>query len=222
MFNKAGPALPALPPSRRQLVVPVTSEVPAARRGGAARRGAPKMADQIPLHPVPRSAQRRAAYYSSASAAQRHNRYGQGRRGRIHTPRGSAPSVFGRGARRPLAQPRRALETARPHPDSGWRPCVGQYGGCRRPLVFRGLRGADCPARSPDRPQTVGRPATGRRAGLWGRLVLGPPRGMRCRPRPAGAAWAVLAPAAMGWVVFVAGSSPGVRVPALVGFSGHL
>nr|CAG31823.1 hypothetical protein RCJMB04_11n22 [Gallus gallus] len=33
------------------------------------------MADQIPLHPVPRSAQRRAAYYSSASAAQRHNRY---------------------------------------------------------------------------------------------------------------------------------------------------
>lgn len=38
LFNKAGPAPPALPPSRRQLVVPVTSEVPAARRGGAARR----------------------------------------------------------------------------------------------------------------------------------------------------------------------------------------
>ncbi|KAM6376505.1 putative phospholipid-transporting ATPase IIB isoform 1-T1 [Alca torda] len=33
------------------------------------------MADQIPLHPVPRSAQRRAAYYTSAAAAQRHNRY---------------------------------------------------------------------------------------------------------------------------------------------------
>ncbi|KAM9573107.1 putative phospholipid-transporting ATPase IIB isoform 4-T4 [Guaruba guarouba] len=33
------------------------------------------MADQIPLHPVPRSAQRRAAYYTSAATAQRHNRY---------------------------------------------------------------------------------------------------------------------------------------------------
>ncbi|KAJ7413556.1 putative phospholipid-transporting ATPase IIB [Willisornis vidua] len=33
------------------------------------------MADQIPLRPVPRSAQRRAAYYSSAAAAQRHSRY---------------------------------------------------------------------------------------------------------------------------------------------------
>ncbi|KAJ7405947.1 putative phospholipid-transporting ATPase IIB [Pitangus sulphuratus] len=32
------------------------------------------MADQIPLRPVPRSAQRRAAYYSSAAAAQRHSR----------------------------------------------------------------------------------------------------------------------------------------------------
>ncbi|XP_065523271.1 probable phospholipid-transporting ATPase IIB isoform X6 [Lathamus discolor] len=33
------------------------------------------MADQIPLHPVPRSTQRRAAYYTSAATAQRHNRY---------------------------------------------------------------------------------------------------------------------------------------------------
>ncbi|XP_042317348.1 probable phospholipid-transporting ATPase IIB isoform X3 [Sceloporus undulatus] len=33
------------------------------------------MADQIPLHPVPRSTQRRAAYYTHASGAQRHNRY---------------------------------------------------------------------------------------------------------------------------------------------------
>uniref|UniRef100_A0A8C3S3V2 ATPase phospholipid transporting 9B (putative) n=1 Tax=Chelydra serpentina TaxID=8475 RepID=A0A8C3S3V2_CHESE len=33
------------------------------------------MADHIPLHPVPRSTQRRAAYYTSVPAAQRHNRY---------------------------------------------------------------------------------------------------------------------------------------------------
>ncbi|XP_044282416.1 probable phospholipid-transporting ATPase IIB isoform X5 [Varanus komodoensis] len=33
------------------------------------------MADQIPLHPVPRSTQRRAAYYTNASAAQRRSRY---------------------------------------------------------------------------------------------------------------------------------------------------
>ncbi|XP_037748913.1 probable phospholipid-transporting ATPase IIB isoform X4 [Chelonia mydas] len=32
------------------------------------------MADHIPLHPVPRSTQRRAAYYTSVPAAQRHNR----------------------------------------------------------------------------------------------------------------------------------------------------
>uniref|UniRef100_A0A2D4FMZ9 Uncharacterized protein n=1 Tax=Micrurus corallinus TaxID=54390 RepID=A0A2D4FMZ9_MICCO len=33
------------------------------------------MADQIPLYPVPRSTQRRAAYYTKASASERHNRY---------------------------------------------------------------------------------------------------------------------------------------------------
>uniref|UniRef100_A0A8D0GLU8 Phospholipid-transporting ATPase n=1 Tax=Sphenodon punctatus TaxID=8508 RepID=A0A8D0GLU8_SPHPU len=33
------------------------------------------MADQIPMRPVPRSTQRRAAYYTSSSSAQRHNRY---------------------------------------------------------------------------------------------------------------------------------------------------
>lgn len=217
MFNKAGPAPPALPPSRRQLVVPVTSEVPAARRGGAAppRWRTRSLCTRCRAAP---SAERPI----TAAPPRRRGTTGTGKGGvGVSTPRGSTPSVFGRGARRPLAQPRRALETARPVPDSGWRPCVGQYEGCWRPLVFRGLRGAGCPARSPDRPQTVGRPATGRRAGLWGRLVLGPPRGMRCRPRPAGAAWAVLAPAATGWVVFVAGSSPGVRVLALVGFSGH-
>lgn len=56
-------------------------------RGGGEENGreaagvAPKMADQIPLHPVPRSTQRRAAYYTSAATAQRHNRYEQGRHG---------------------------------------------------------------------------------------------------------------------------------------------
>lgn len=79
------------------LAVAVTSGVPEAARGRRGRscdeRGggeengreaagvAPKMADQIPLHPVPRSTQRRAAYYTSAATAQRHNRYEQGRHG---------------------------------------------------------------------------------------------------------------------------------------------
>lgn len=108
------------------------------------------MADQIPLRPVPRSAQRRAAYYSSAAAAQRHSRYGQGRRAGqplpLSFPSPSPVPSRGRGGVRPSPSPAalRRSRTARPlrgEGGKGRRPRRGWRRGCRQSPAPAGLRG---------------------------------------------------------------------------------